>query len=348
MIAIGALYWGINFLKGSNLFDNKRYFYAIYSHVDGLSPSRPVNINGFQVGQVSEIYFHPDGSGRLVVKIKMTNDFRVPANTEARIYSTDLLGEKAVELALGDSPELARPGDTLISDVQLSLTEEVNRQVAPLKEKAENLISSIDTVMILASGFLNEETRNNFTETFESIRRSFLTLEHSVSVFDTTLSKSQQGLITSVDNLAKVTTSLEESRDELAKTFTNLESISDSLSQVRFKKTFSAIEEASVNARDVLQKANEGDGSIGQLLNDPKLYKNLAEASEQLNLLLLDLKYNPNRYVNFSVFGGSKRYSLEEMLELEREKEKLLEEHREKEAAEQAGEPPENDDKEPE
>jgi ABC-type transport system involved in resistance to organic solvents, periplasmic component len=182
ILALAALYWGLNYLKGSNLFDNHRYFYAIYSRIDGLKAARPVNINGFQVGQVDEIYFHPNNTGQLVVKIAMTNDFSIPRDSKARIYSSDLLGEKAIELDLGRSAELAAPGDTLISDIQLSLSEEVNKQVAPIKEKAEKLIGSIDTVMILASGFLTEETKNNFTRTFESIRRSFATLEHSMKL----------------------------------------------------------------------------------------------------------------------------------------------------------------------
>lgn len=317
ILALAALYWGLNYLKGSNLFDNHRYFYAIYSRIDGLKAARPVNINGFQVGQVDEIYFHPNNTGQLVVKIAMTNDFAIPRDSKARIYSSDLLGEKAIELDLGRSTELAAPGDTLISDIQLSLSEEVNKQVAPIKEKAEKLIGSIDTVMILASGFLTEETKSNFTRTFESIRRSFATLEHSMNLFDTTLTHSRGGLEETVNNLAAVTRSLKNNREKLESIFSNLDQISDSLTQINFQQTFAAVDEALIATRNVMEKVDEGEGSLGKLVNDAEIYQRLNSAAEQMNLLLLDLRYNPKRYVNFSLFGSSKAYTEEEIRELE-------------------------------
>lgn len=325
IFALIALYWGANYLSGSNVFESKRYFYAVYSQIDGLSESHPININGHQVGQIAEIYFHPDNSGRLMVKLAMIDDFAIPDNTKARIYSSGLLGEKAISLDIGNSTTMAQSGDTLISNIELSLTEEVNRQVAPLKDKAERLFASIDTVMILVSGFLNPETQDDFNKTFKSIKRSFTTLEHSLELLDTTFANSQAGLTSSINNLAKVISTLESNRNQLDNIFKNLDSVTDSLAQIQFKQTFDALNSALVSAESVLTKVDKGEGSAGLVMNDPELYKNLEEATEQLNLLMLDIKYNPHRYLNFSVFGGNKEYSEEEILKQEAKNKKKRE-----------------------
>ncbi len=319
LVALFALYYGISFLKGQDFFSNKRIYYAVYEQVDELSKARPININGFKVGQIDDIFFHPDGSGRLIVALNITNDIAIPRNTIARIYSSDLIGSKAVELNLGDAKEMATEGDTLNSRIQMSLTEEVNEQVKPIKEKAEKLIGSIDTVMVLASGFLNENTKKNFTETFENIRNTFDRLNHTVVELDNAISRGDDNLVNTIENVSKITKTIEDNRAELDRTFKNIASLSDSLSALELKRTMMRLDSTLANTNSVMAKINDGTGTAGELVNDRKLYQNLLDATEQLNLILLDLKYNPGRYVRFSVFGGGKDYDEEEIMEKEAE-----------------------------
>jgi len=311
LVAIASMYYGINFLKGQDIFLNKNIVYAEYKQVDGLSPSRPVNINGLKVGVVDDIYFHPNGSGALMVAMNITTDFDIPANSVARI-SSDLLGNRSVELVLGDSPNHITSGDTLASKVQLSLAEEVNEQVRPIKEKAEKLIGSIDTVMVLASAFLNEETRNNFRSTFGKLQEVVNRLSNAVQ-------RSEQDIVSSVDDLEKITSTVEGNRKNLDAIFKNLASLSDSLADINFRHTVSNLDSTLRKANAVMSKIDAGAGSAGALVNDRELYDNLVAATEQLNLVLLDLKYNPKRYVHFSMFGGSKEYDEEEILQMEAE-----------------------------
>lgn len=326
ILALAGLYWGIAFLKGSDLLKSTRILYAVYDHIDELSNARPININGFKVGQVEDINFLPDGSGRILVSLNITNDIKIPKNTVAKIYSSDLIGSKAVELILGDSPLEAEIGDTLISKIQRSLTEEVNEQVRPIKEKAEKLLGSVDTVLTLVSGFLNDETKQSFTKTFQSVQNSFATLEHTVCILDRAFTSSEKDLVSSINNLAKITAALEGNQGELNSIFKNLESISDSLSDVEFKRVIGNLNKTLENTNSIMTKVDSGNGTASQLINDPQLYQNLVDATEQLNLILLDLKYNPKRYVNISVFGGSKKYDEEEILEKEAEAKKKREE----------------------
>jgi phospholipid/cholesterol/gamma-HCH transport system substrate-binding protein len=309
ILALALLYYGISFLKGQDLFNNKTIVYAEYKQVDGLSPARPVNINGLKVGQVDNIYFHPDGSGRLMVAMNITSDFSIPDNSVARIAS-DLLGNRSVELVLGDSQSYIQDGDTLESKVQLSIAEEVNEQVRPIKEKAEKLIGSIDTVMILASAFLNEETRNNFRNTFGKLQEVVDRLSNAVK-------RSEDNIVNSVDDLNKITQTVEGNRGELDAIFKNLAQLSDSLSKIDFNQTFSHLDTTLKRTNAIMSKIDAGSGSAGALVNDRELYDNLIELTEQLNLVLLDLKYNPKRYVHFSLFGRSDEYNEAEILELE-------------------------------
>ena len=309
IVALASLYYGINFLKGQDIFQNKTILYAQYEQVDGLSPSRPVNINGLKVGVVDNIYFHPNGSGALMVAMNITTDFPIPDNSVARI-SSDLLGNRSVELMLGDSPNAAKASDTLSSKVQLSIAEEVNEQVKPIKEKAEKLIGSIDTVMVLASAFLNEETRDNFRSTFGKLQDVIERLSNAVKV-------SESKIVSSVDDLSKITSTVEENRGELNTLFDNLANLSDSLANINFSQTVANLDSTLQRTNAVMTKIDMGDGSVGALLNERDLYDNLIALTEQLNLVLLDLKYNPKRYVHFSMFGGSKEYNEVEILQKE-------------------------------
>ncbi len=310
LVALASLYYGINFLKGQDLFLNKNLLYAEYQQVDGLSPSRPVTINGLKVGVVDEIYFHPNGSGALMVALNITNEFQIPNNSIARI-SSDLLGNRSVELLLGDSPISAESGDTLASKVQLSIAEEVNEQVRPIKEKAEKLIGSIDTVMVLASAFLNEETRNNFRNTFGKLQEVVDRLSNAVK-------RSEENIVSSVDDLSKITSTVEQNRGELDNIFKNLSTLSDSLANINFSQTVANLDTTLQRTSAILSKIDHGKGSAGALLNDEAaLYDSLLEITEQLNLILIDLKYNPKRYVHFSMFGRSEDYNEEENLKRE-------------------------------
>lgn len=321
IVALVLFYWGFNFLKGKDLFDSSRVYYAVYDRVDGLTAAKPVIVNGFKVGMVDKVYFHPDGSGRLIVQLKMTNDISISESTIANIHSTDLLGDKSVQLILGNSTEPALNGDTLQSNIELTLTEEVNEQVAPLKGKAEKLFASMDTVLTLVSGFLNEENQQSFLATFNSLERSFETLEGTVNKVDRTVDRSQDDMVTTIENIAAITTTLEQNSENLTAILNNVNTISDSLSKVRFAETFESLNRAMTSAESIMQKVDQGEGSLGKLVNDEQLYRNLEEASGQLDKLLLDIKYNPKRYVNFSVFSKDREYTEEEIEEMEREKE---------------------------
>ncbi len=319
VLAIALFYWGFNYLKGNDVFAPSEFYYAVYNNTEGLTKAKSVQINGFEVGLIDDIYFHPDKSGRLVVKIKMTQEYPLPKNSQALIHSSGLLGERNIQLVLGDAADMATFGDTLASAVEGSLTDAVNAQVAPIKAKAEKLLGSLDTAVTLLTGYLSEDTRQNFKKSFESLNRTFENLDHSSEVLDMYLVQNKGSFDKFAVNLASISENLKSNNANITTVLSNLSSITDSLKKVQIAQTFAKVDHAIGQLDEVLSKINRGEGTMGALVNDQELYVNLEDASSSLNRLLLDIKYNPNKYLQFSVFGSQKYYTDAEIEEIEKE-----------------------------
>jgi phospholipid/cholesterol/gamma-HCH transport system substrate-binding protein len=306
LLAIALLVWGVNFLKGKNILKDQVHFYAVYDDVDGMDVSSPVRINGFTVGKVTEVGFHTDLSGRIVVKFELDKEFAIPRNTVARIYNADLMGTKALQLSLGKSAIIAASGDTLSSDVEDDLKDEVNKQVLPLKNKAEDLISSIDSVMTVITTVLDKDARASLTNSLLSLNRTFSTMELAMVKLDSMIYKNDHRVGTILSNVESITTNLHNNNVAISKVIQNVESLTDSLAKSEVKSTMKNLNSSLAQFDAVLEKVNKGEGSLGLLINDKKLYNNLADASNQLDQLIEDMKKNPRRYVSFSLLGGRK------------------------------------------
>ena len=162
IIAIIALVFGINYLKGINILNDNRNFYAVYENIGGLQVGSPVMVNGYKVGMVSDIALLIEKNQSLLVTISIEKEFDMASNTVCKIVNQDLMGTKGIALILGDASELMTIGDTLISDIEGTLQAEVNAQILPLKKKAEELIGSVDSIMIIITAVLNKDTREKF------------------------------------------------------------------------------------------------------------------------------------------------------------------------------------------
>ena len=304
IFSILLLIWGINFLKGNNIFGNSNEYYSIYENIDGLESSAPVRINGLTVGNVTEIYFHPSNTGAIIVQFTLNDDIRFPRNSVARIYNSDIMGTKAVQLVYGNSNIYATSGDTLLAEIENGLKDEVNKQVLPLKNKAEELISSIDSVMTVITTVLDKDARESLSSSLRSLNKTFSTMELAMVKLDSVIYKNDIRVTTILQNVESITTNLHNNNDMIAKTLKNFESISDSLAKSNIKNTIQNLDKSLSEFDKILQKIEQGEGTIGLLLNDKEMYNNLTSASKQLDLLIEDMKKHPKRYVTFSLLGG--------------------------------------------
>ena len=306
IFSIFLLIWGISFLKGNNIFENSNEYYSIYKNIDGLESSAPVRINGLTVGNVTDIYFHPNSSGDIIVKFTLNNDIKFPRNSIAKIYNSDIMGTKAVKLIYGNSNIFASAGDTLYSEIEDGLKDEVNKQVLPLKNKAEELISSIDSVMTVITTVLDKDARESLSSSLRSLNRTFSTMELAMVRLDSVIYKNDIRISNIIQNVESITTNLHNNNDFIATTLKNFEAISDSIAKSNIKSTINNLDKSLADFDKILQKIEKGEGTIGLLLNDKEMYNNLTSASNQLDLLIEDMKKYPKRYLTFSLIGGKK------------------------------------------
>jgi phospholipid/cholesterol/gamma-HCH transport system substrate-binding protein len=302
--AIAALIWGINFLKGTNLFSTKYYLYAIYPRIDNLNPSDPLQINGYKIGRINDITLISRQNRQMVlVEFLLTEDVEIPRHSIARIMSNDILGGKAVEVIFSKEKEFVKNKDTLVAETEQGWKESFNRQIAPLQAKAEKLIGNVDSVMSVVNMMMNAKTRENIDKSFESIRRAILSLEQTAVKLDASVEPKLSALLT---NLNTIASNLNQSEQKITNILNNFSTLSDSLAKSHLR---SAINNADRSLRELdilLARINAGEGTLGKLARNDSLYNNLNRSSEHLDKLLKDLNENPKRYVHFSIFGKKK------------------------------------------
>jgi len=302
ILAVVLFIWGYNYLKGINILSKEIRYYAKYDNVSGLTVANPIMINGLRIGQVSRISFNPDMKGGIVVELLLNKDFPLPKNTVASIFSVDLMGSKVIDLRLGDAAEMAHHGDTLLSNIEASLKEEVNAQVQPIKVKAENLLSSIDSLVTAIQTVFNENARANLEKSFNNISKTFSNLESTTSNIDTLVDQQATRIGSILLNIDSVTYVLKENRESISNVIKNLEVFSDTLTKIDMAGTFSKANQSLDQLDSLLTQINEGKGSLGMLMYNDTLYIEVQKSAEELNKLLKDIRENPKRYVKFSLF----------------------------------------------
>ena len=297
VVTLIILFIGFNFLKGNDIFSTEDKLYAKYDRVNGLSLSKPVLINGYPIGRVSELTLLTNGE--ILAQFKIQRGHRIPKNTVARIESTDLLGGKAIVFVLGNSDQLIKNGDTLTASVQKNIIE----QVEPVQQQAIQIVSHLDSVLTSVNSTLNPEFRRNFERSFISIARTLETLEKTTHRVDA-LVGSQSSRITGIlGDLNAVSTNFKNHNGQISNIIANLNTFSTNAAKSDLSVTVAKADKAVAELQAILSKVNTGQGSLGQLLNDKQLYNNLSHAADNLDKLVTDLKANPKRYVHFSIFG---------------------------------------------
>lgn len=300
-IAIVLLILGFNFLKGKNLSTKTTRFYAVFGNIQGLTSSNAVVINGKQVGTV----FSTDGGKdmrRIVVAVNMSQQVNIPDNSVALI-SPSLLGTTAVEIKLGSSNAYKKSGDTLATIASNSMFDEALQKVDPVLTQVKNAVRSLDSVLMTVNGVFDPNTKNNIRGMMENLNRTTATLALSSASLQTLLNTQTGALAKTLDNVSSFTGGLKNNNAKIDQTLTNLEATSAKLSRLEIEKTLTSLDVTVTELKNTIARVNSDKGTLGLLINDTKLYNNLNATSNKLNVLLDDVRVNPKRYVNISVFG---------------------------------------------
>jgi len=310
VISFMILVWGINFLKGRDIFRTEKVYIARYKNVGGLETSTIVQLNGLKIGYVREIYFAEDLSGDLIVKVAIFNKFPLPVGTTAEIANNDLLGSKIVKLSLGKSSQFYQNNDTIKTKIESDLMSQVTEQIAPIKAKAERLIVSLDSIVSGVAVMLNSESRRNINKSIEQISLTMENIEQISSDLSTVINEQKNNLSATIINLKDLTEHLNSDSKSLGHILDNFSILSDSINPVELKSTLHLLNKTVAGFETILSNINNTNGTLGLLVKDSTLYSHLAESSDNLNQLLIDLKRNPHRYLKVSAFDFGKEVYL--------------------------------------
>lgn len=290
---------GFTYLKASPLFDDSKILYAVYPNVGGLQPGTQVSINGYAVGKVQDIRFK-DASGQLIVTFSVNDGFDFSRNSIAELYDTGIIGGKGIQIKpVFDDDRMAQNRDTLPSNIQPGLTELVQQNLSPLQMKVEGAVTNADSLLVHFNEVLDEGTRSNLRQSIRGLNQLVTSFQKSADGLNELLVANRSQLDSTLQNFNKVSG--------------NLAQLTDSLNEAGLGETIRNMEATLSSLNTIMSKMEQGEGTMGKLMQDEALYENLANASRELDLLLQDFRLNPKRYVNVSVFGKKqKEYTVPE------------------------------------
>ncbi len=308
VISITILIWGLSYLKGNDIFKRSNSYYVVYDRVDGLVESNKVTMNGYQIGQVKTIGFAPDNSGRLIVSFTADASFRIPVNSVAQIVSSDIMGTRSIKMNMSKEEAVYEPYDTIPGGIEDDLKEQVSMQVLPLKNKAEQLLSTIDSAITVLTVIFNEDAQQNLSSSFANINRTIENIEKTTADLQDIVSTKKEGIVQIITNIEEITTTFNNNTAALETTIRNLANFSDTLAQFSISPILENITDATVQISILLQKLNSNESTAGLLLNDDKLYNSINDLSGNLSFLINDIQSNPKRYLHFSAMDFGKEY----------------------------------------
>ena len=276
------LFFGMNFLKGLNLFSSSNKYLISFKDISGLAASSPIYADGYKVGVVKNIIYDYNNTGGTVVEAEIDNRLRIPKGSSAEIVS-DILGNVKVNLLLATNPrERVNPGETIqggINDGALGKMKDIIPTVMQILPKVDSIVTSVNILLAnpaIAQSLQNvEAVTGNLTVTTRRLNNLLATLEGSVP-----------GMMTRTDSILH-----------------NANTLAKNLNQIDVAGTVARVDETLANVEKFTEQLNNNQGTLGLLMRDPALYNNLNSTMRSADSLLIDLKAHPKRYVHFSLFG---------------------------------------------
>jgi len=281
--------WGYSFLKGKDLFTNYKTLYVEYDNVEDLAQSAPVTLNGLAIGKVTKITIN-ETTGKLLVELQLKTDFPISKTSKASLYSPSLIGGKQIKIIpnLADKV-LAEDGQTLESVVELSLTDSFGGKLEPIQQKLDLMLANINTLVSGLNNVLDKKGQEDLKKSLAELSQTMEQFHRASGTLNSILDTNKGQINGVVSNFNKMSS--------------NFNKISDSLNKADLGKTVRNLNQTLAKVDGLMNNLNSGKGTAGKLLNDDALYNNLAKTSKELELLLQDVRLNPTRYVNVSVFG---------------------------------------------
>ena len=297
-----VLILGFNFLKGKNVFKKTRHIYAKFGNLGSLEKSNEVRINGLPVGAVADRRELDKDVSAIVVTINLSRDINIPKNSVAYI-SSDLVGASYIVIERGNSTELLKIGDTLRTIVQPGILGEVKAQLSPTLFKVREVLDSLKSTLSGANAIFSESNKRNIMQTIENLNRASSSINGLVDAQTGPLAATLNNAKDVTGDFKEIAAALKKNTDNIAQTIANAKTASEKLAALQLQPTIDSLNSMISQLKATAAKLSSSDGTLGALINDRALYNKLNDAILAAEILMDDLRTNPKRYVNLSIFG---------------------------------------------
>ena len=282
IVGILVMYFGINFLKGMNLFSTNNAYYMTFDDIQGLGASTPIYADGYKVGTVDGLEYDYKENGPIKVKVDINKDLRIPQGSKAEIVK-DLMGNLQVNLLLANNPrERVEPGGIIPGAVNGGMMD----KAANLIPVVEKMLPKLDSILTSVNALLADPALAASLHNVETITSNLTVSTRELNTLMAGLNKQVPGMIGKANDVLD-----------------NTNRLTANLASLDVQGTLNKVNQTLESAHQFTEKLNSNQGSLGLLMNDTKLYDNLTSTMSHADSLVIDLKAHPKRYVHFSVFG---------------------------------------------
>lgn len=290
IVTLTMLYFGFNFLKGSDFFSSNYKYYVVFNNVGSLQPSNAIKLNGVQVGQVKKTELLQNRGNKVLVTLEINKEIIVTQGTKTMLTS-ELLGGSALVLEIASGAKRLQQGDTLLSDSEKGIQALLQEQALPVVKNADSLIINLNRVV------------KQFDQTGYALNKLLATTDKTALGINATIDQNRQSIAATLANVNALSASLIETEKSIKPILGNLLTTTDSLKALRIGQTLAQANAAVATLQKSLTALEQGQGTAGKLLKDQALYDNLNRTIVSVNKLMTNFRQYPKRYVNVSVFS---------------------------------------------
>lgn len=282
VLGIVALFVGMNFLKGLNLFSGSKTYHFAFNDISGLTESSPIYASGYQVGVVKQIIFDYNHKEKTKVVAEMDKQMKIPVGSTALI-SSDVLGNIKVTLNIAPNKgEFIEEGGLIPG----AIDEGAMGQVAEMIPTVKQILPKMDSIMLSLNLLLADPSIALSIHNVQNVTRNLVTTSSQLNALLSNVNREIPGMVNKANNVLD-----------------NSERFTANLSKADVAATMAKVDEAMADIKAVTAKINSNNGTLGLLMRDPGLYNNLNTTVRNVDSLMVNIRQHPKRYVHFSIFG---------------------------------------------